>query len=363
MPRGFVREDEVYLLPAGLVAGELAAAAVIGGHGWPIAEGALAFTSAGIIWREGGQAWVAVAPYAELVSWAEGEGEDIARHIGRLVRRIGMSRAPWAGLSLDRPRIMGVVNATPDSFSDGGRNLVAQTAIANALAMVEAGADIIDVGGESTRPGAQAVPADEEIKRVVPIISALAEWNVTVSIDTRHTPVMEAAMAAGAKIINDITALEDKGAVQVAARTGAAIIIMHMQGQPQTMQADPRYDFAPLDVYDYLAGRIAVCEAGGISRDRIMVDPGIGFGKNVGHNVQLLASLPLLHGLGCPVLLAASRKTFIAHLSQGEPPAQRLPGTLAAHLAGLNAGVQALRVHDVAETVQALKVWQGMICR
>jgi dihydropteroate synthase len=171
---------------------------------------------------------------------------------------------------------------------------------------------------------------------------------------------MEAAMAAGAKIINDVTALEGAGAVQVAAKTGAAVIVMHMQGQPQTMQADPRYDCAPLEVYDYLAARVAACEAGGISRERIMVDPGIGFGKTASHNAQILATLPLLHGLGCPVLLAASRKTFVAQLSQGEPPAQRLPGTLAAHLAGLNAGVQALRVHDVAETVQALKVWQAL---
>ncbi|WP_346343996.1 dihydropteroate synthase [Magnetospirillum sulfuroxidans] len=355
-----MREDDVYLLPAGLVAGEQAAAAVIGGHGWPIADGALAFTSAGLIWREGGEAWIALAPYAELVNWAEAEGEEMARHVGRTVRRIGGKRRPWAGLSLERPRIMGVVNATPDSFSDGGRNLVAQTAIANALAMVESGADIIDVGGESTRPGAQPVPVDEEINRVLPIITALAEWNVTVSIDTRHAPVMEAAMAAGAKIINDVTALEGAGAVQVAAKTGAAVIVMHMQGQPQTMQADPRYACAPLEVYDYLAARVAACEAGGISRERIMVDPGIGFGKNLSHNAQILATLPLLHGLGCPVLLAASRKTFVSQLSQGEPPTQRLPGTLAAHLAGLNAGVQALRVHDVAETVQALKVWRAL---
>lgn len=360
LPRGFVHASRVHVLPAGIVAGEAAAAAIIGGHGWPLADGRLAFTSAGIVWAEGGQHWIGMAPYAELVAWAEAEGEDMARHIGQVVQRIGARRADWAGLSLDRPRIMGIVNATPDSFSDGGRNLVAQTAIANALAMVEAGADIIDVGGESTRPGAEPVSIDEEIRRVEPIIRALAEWNVTVSVDSRHAPVMRAALAAGAKIINDVTALEGPGSLEVAATSGAAVILMHMQGQPQTMQADPRYQCAPLDVYDYLASRIAACEAAGIPRSRIMADPGIGFGKNAAHNAQILATLPLLHGLGCPLLLAASRKTFVAHLSQGETPQHRLPGTLAAHLAGLNAGMQCLRVHDVPETVQAVKIWQAM---
>lgn len=360
LPRGFVRAPQVRVLPAGIVSGEPAAAAIIGGHGWPLADGRLAFTSAGIVWPEDGQYWIGMAPYAELVAWAEAEGEDMARHIGQVVQRIGARRAEWAGLPLDRPRIMGIVNATPDSFSDGGRNLVAQTAIANALAMVEAGADIIDVGGESTRPGAEPVSVDEEIQRVEPIIRALAEWKVTVSVDTRHAPVMQAALAAGARIINDVTALEGPGSLEVAAQSGAAVILMHMQGQPQSMQADPRYQCAPLDVYDYLAARIAACEAAGIPRSRIMADPGIGFGKNAVHNAQILANLPLLHGLGCPLLLAASRKTFVAHLSQGETPLHRLPGTLAAHLAGLNAGMQCLRVHDVPETVQAVKIWQAM---
>ena len=333
---------------------------MIGGQGWPIADGPLAFTSVGVIWREDGENWIALLSFAELSTWAEGESEDVARSVGRWVRRVGAARPDWAGLSMDRPRLMGIVNVTPDSFSDGGRNLAADTAVANALAMVAAGADIIDVGGESTRPGAVPVPMEEEINRVVPVIRALAERGVVVSVDTRHAPVMRAALAAGAKIINDVTALEGEGGLAVAAESGAAVILMHMRGQPRTMQADPRYECAPLEVYDYLAGRVAVCEAAGISRHRLMVDPGIGFGKTAVHNAQILATLPLLHGLGCPVLLAASRKTFIGHLSKGEPPPQRLAGTIAAHQMGLNAGVQLIRVHDGDEAAQALAVWRAI---
>jgi dihydropteroate synthase len=183
---------------------------------------------------------------------------------------------------------------------------------------------------------------------------------VAVSVDTRHAQVMGPAVEAGARIINDVTALESPGALAVAAATGAAICLMHMQGEPQTMQADPHYSCAPLDIYDYLAARIAACEGAGIPRGRICTDPGIGFGKNTDHNAQLFASLALYHGLGCPILLGASRKSFIAKVSAGEPPARRLPGTLAAHLAGLDAGCQIIRVHDVAETVQAVKVWRAI---
>lgn len=354
-------EGRLYLLPTGIVAGEPAAAAIISGNGWPLAEGGLAFTAGAVVLRDGDTAWVAVAPYAEMVEWSEGEGEDVARYVGRLVRRIGARREPWAGLALNRPLVMGIVNTTPDSFSDGGRNLDSATAIANALAMVEAGAEIIDVGGESTRPGAQPVGRDEELARVLPVVRALAEKGIAVSIDTRHAAVMAAAVAAGARIINDVTALEgDPDSLAVAARTGAALCLMHMQGAPQTMQDNPVYSCAPLDIYDYLAARIAACEAAGIPAARIATDPGIGFGKTPAHNAQLLASLALYHGLGCPILLGASRKRFVAALSKGEDATARLPGTLAAHLAGLDAGAQIVRVHDVPETVQAVRIWQAM---
>jgi dihydropteroate synthase len=361
LPRGFAFDPTaLYLLPAGLVWGEQAAAAVISGNGWPIGDGPVAFTAGTILLREGGQVFAALAPFADLVQWAEGEGEAVARHISRLIRRIGGRRPAWAGLTVDRPLVMGIVNATPDSFSDGGDRLAPDIAIAHGLEMVAAGAAIIDVGGESTRPGAALVSLDEEMARVLPVVSALAGRGVTVSIDTRHAAVMRAAVQAGARIINDVTALEGEGALAVAAASGAAVCLMHMQGQPQTMQAEPHYGCAPLDIFDYLAGRIAACAAAGIALERICVDPGIGFGKNDDHNAQIFAALALYHGLGCPVLLGASRKSFIGRLSRGELPKQRLAGSLAAHLAGLDAAIQLIRVHDVAETIQAVRIWQAM---
>jgi dihydropteroate synthase len=368
LPRGFAPEGgdlgrRLYLLPTGMVAGEQAAAAVISGNGWPICDGQLAFTAMAVLLRgQAGGASVAVAPFPEVVAWAEAEGADTARHVAATIHRIGRRREAWGGVALERPAIMGIVNTTPDSFSDAGQTFAADAATARALAMVEAGAAIIDVGGESTRPGADPVALDEELRRVLPVVRALAERGVTVSIDTRHAAVMAQAVAAGAAIINDVTALaHDPQALQTAARSGAALCLMHMLGDdPRTMQADPRYDCAPLDVYDRLAERIAACEAAGIARSKICVDPGIGFGKTAGHNAQVLASLALYHGLGCPVLLGASRKSFVARLSVGEAATDRLPGTLAAHLAGLDAGMQVLRVHDVAETVQAVRIWQAV---
>ncbi len=367
LPRGFALEGEdilrhLYLLPSGLVWGEQAAAAIIAGHGWPIAEGGAAFTAFGVILRDGQGAHLAVAPFAEAVDWAEGESPDIARHLGALVQRIGRRRPAWGGIAMDRPAIMGIVNVTPDSFSDGGEAFTPDAAIARGLAMVEAGATIIDVGGESTRPGAEPVSVDEEERRVLPVVRALAERGLCVSIDTRHARVMAATVAAGARIINDVTALAgDPDALTVAAKSGADLCLMHMQGDdPRTMQAAPRYACAPLDVYDGLAARVAACEAAGIARARICIDPGIGFGKTPEHNAQILGSLALLHGLGLPVLLGVSRKSFVAALSQGEPARQRLPGTLAAELAGLDVGMQVLRVHDVSETVQAVAVWRAM---
>ncbi len=363
-PRGFAfqhLDEQLYLLPSGLVSGEAAAAAVIGGLGWPLAEGVMSFTTATVLWREDKVHWAASLPFAQLIDWAESQGEDVARHMGRLVRRIGARRPDWAGLDMSAPVVMGIVNTTPDSFSDGGRHLDPDRAVNAGLEMVQAGAGIIDVGGESTRPGADPVSEDEEIRRTQPVVRELANRGVVVSIDTRHARVMGAAMDAGARIINDITALEGPGSLTVARDSKAAVCLMHMQGtDPRTMQSDPVYDCAPLDVYDYLARRVAVCEAAGLDRAQLCVDPGIGFGKTVDHNAQILASLALYHGLGLPILLGASRKTFVGKLSRGEPPAARLPGTLAAHLAGVDAGAQIIRAHDVAETVQALSVWRGI---
>ncbi|MDA8231907.1 MAG: dihydropteroate synthase [Magnetospirillum sp.] len=365
LPRGLAWDEaaiagRLYLMPAGIVAGERAAAAVVAGNGWPIAGGPLAFSSAAAVWREGAMAWLALAPFPEVVEWAQREGEPVASHVSRLVHRVGGRRKEWAGLPMDRPLVMGIVNATPDSFSDGGDTLAPATAVSAALAMAAAGADIVDVGGESTRPGAAPVSEDAELARVIPVIRALAEKGLTVSVDTRHARVMGAAVEAGARIVNDVAALRGPGALEAVAQGGAAVCLMHMRGEPGTMQQDPRYDCAPLDVFDFLAERVRACEEAGIPRGRIAVDPGIGFGKTVAHNAQILAALPLYHGLGCPVLLGASRKSFIAGLSAGEPPKARLPGSLAAALAGLEAGVQIVRVHDVAETVQAVRVMEAV---
>jgi dihydropteroate synthase len=267
----------------------------------------------------------------------------------------------FAGLTLDRPLLMGVVNVTPDSFSDGGEALRPEDAIARGRALLDAGADILDIGGESTRPGAAPVPVEDEIARVLPVVAALSQMGGRVSIDTRRARVMAAAMAAGARIINDVTALAgDPESLALAAKAGVAVILMHMQGEPRTMQENPRYDDVVAEVRDYLAARIEACAAAGIARERIAIDPGIGFGKTVEHNLSLLKHLDRLVALGCPVVLGVSRKSFVAKLSYGEPPKARLPGSLAAALAGVARGAAILRVHDVAETRQALSVWRAI---
>ncbi len=266
----------------------------------------------------------------------------------------------FAGLSLRDPILMGVVNVTPDSFSDGGKFHAADAAIAHGRALIAEGAAIIDLGGESTRPGAAPVSIQDEIARVVPVVRALASEGALVSIDTRHAAVMAAALDAGARIVNDVTALEGEGSLAAVARTDACVMLMHMQGEPQTMQADPTYDWAPGDVFDYLQARIAACGTAGIARDRIAVDPGIGFGKNDTHNAQILDHLALYRALGCAVALGVSRKSFIGRMSRGEDAGARLAGSLAAALHGVAQGARIVRVHDVAETRQALAVARRM---
>jgi dihydropteroate synthase len=270
-------------------------------------------------------------------------------------------RAPWAGFELSRPIIMGIVNVTPDSFSDGGDHESADAAITHGRRLLAEGADILDIGGESTRPGAEPVPVAVEVARVVPVIRALAAEGAVISIDTRHAAVMKAAAEAGARIINDVTALTgDPDSLSVAAATGLPVVLMHIQGEPQTMQVAPLYDHVGREVFDWLATRVDAAAAAGIVRDRIAIDPGIGFGKDLGHNVDLLARTAALHGLGCPVLIGVSRKRFIAALSKGEVPKDRVPGSLATALHSLGQGAHILRVHDVAATVQAVAVWQAL---
>lgn len=257
-----------------------------------------------------------------------------------------------------RPLVMGVVNVTPDSFSDGGRLQGFEAAAAHALALDRDGADILDIGGESTRPGARPVSAEEEEARVLPVIRTLRPLTGRlVSIDTCKPAVARAAVAAGADIWNDVTALQTPGAADLAASLGCQVVLMHMQGEPRTMQAAPHYDDVLGEVCAFLSSRAAAAVAAGVARDRIWLDPGIGFGKTLTHNLALLAGLEQITALGFPVVLGASRKRFIGAIDpNGGSAARRLGGSLAAALAGARAGVAAVRVHDVAETVQALEV-------
>jgi dihydropteroate synthase len=263
---------------------------------------------------------------------------------------------------LDQPQVAGILNVTPDSFSDGGRFDGAEAAAQAGFAMAESGAAIVDVGGESTRPGAKPVWEGDEIERVLPVVARLAAGGTAVSIDTRKSAVMGAALGAGAAMVNDVSALTyDELAPELVARSECPIVLMHHQGPPETMQQAPAYDKPVLfAVYDWLEARIAAAEAAGIDRARIVVDPGIGFGKTVQHNLDLLNGLALLHGLGCPIMIGASRKRMIGALS-GEAPADgRLAGSIALALKAVDQGAQLLRVHDVPETVQALRVWRGL---
>jgi dihydropteroate synthase len=256
---------------------------------------------------------------------------------------------------------MGIVNVTPDSFSDGGLHATARAAIDHGLALAEAGAQIVDIGGESTRPGSDGISTEEELDRVLPVVESLARRGIEVSIDTRKSPVMTAAVAAGATVINDITALtHDPAALATAAELGVPVVLMHAGGDPKTMQDDPRYDDVALDVYDYLEARIATCEAAGIPRDRLTVDPGIGFGKSFDHNLQLLSKTALFHGLGVGLVIGASRKGFIGAISGERKAHRRAPGSIAAAMAAVGQGAQVVRVHDVAETAQALAVWRAL---
>jgi dihydropteroate synthase len=270
-------------------------------------------------------------------------------------------RPDFAGLSMDHPRIMGIVNVTPDSFSDGGLFYRPEAALMGARQMAAA-ADILDIGGESTRPGAVEVAEAEEISRTAPVIAAMRAAGITrpISIDTRKAAVAKAALTAGAGIVNDVTAMTfDPAMAETVAQSAAPVILMHSIANPQTMQNDPRYDDVLLDVYDALATRKAEALAAGIPAHRIAVDPGIGFGKTLAHNLALLARLSLFHGRGVPVLLGASRKRFIGTLSGEEDAARRMPGSLAVALAGVAQGMQMIRVHDVAETRAALSLWQA----
>ena len=264
-------------------------------------------------------------------------------------------------LRLDRPQVMGIVNVTPDSFSDGGAHDTTDAAVAHALMLVEEGADLLDIGGESTRPGADDVSLEEELRRVVPVIERLAaQVAVPISIDTSKPEVMRAAVQAGAGMINDVHALRRDGALEVAASLGVPVVLMHMQGEPWSMQVAPDYDDVVGDVHRFLAERIFAAEMAGIAKKRIVIDPGFGFGKDTAHNLQLLVQLERFVELGVPVLAGLSRKRSIGELTGRSAPTERVSGSVAAHLIAAQHGAAIVRVHDVAATVDALKVWNAV---
>jgi len=280
-----------------------------------------------------------------------------------LLELLTAPRAPLAGLSLDRPRLMGVLNVTPDSFSDGGLFNAPGTALAQAVTLAREGANILDIGGESTRPGATPVGVAAEIARTAPVIAAIRRgFAGPISIDTRKAAVGRAALAAGADMVNDVSALGfDARMAELVVQSGAPVCLMHAFAPPETMQDAPRYDDVLLDVHDALAGYVETALAAGIAMERIVIDPGIGFGKTLEHNLALLAGLSLFHGLGCAILLGASRKRFIGTLGGGLVARDRAAGSVGVALAAAAQGVQILRVHDMADTRQALTLWQAAV--
>ena len=344
---------KLYFRPTGLIYGEAAELAVTEQRAAWLAGGQVAFTLLEIIDREDRDITSLYCPYNNL---RKSSDEVVVKALERLTA----PRPAIAGLSMAESHLMGIVNVTPDSFSDGGLYDTRATAMAHAGRLVRDGASIVDIGGESTRPGAQTVPEEEEISRVVPVLEGLRGLDAVISLDSRKASVMAAGIKAGAQMLNDVSALtHDDESLAIARDSGLPVVLMHAKGPPETMQENPRYDHVLYEVYDYLAERIRACEKLGLSRERLLVDPGIGFGKSREHNLTLISGLSLFHGLGVPVLVGASRKSFIGALVDEPEPQRRVPGSIAAALAALSQGVQILRCHDVRDTRQALLTWQA----
>ena len=336
----------LYLRPLSLLHGPDARRAIRAREGGALGgSGFIAFTQVELIERENGRITRRVVSY-----------EDARAHPDKL-RLIEAPRPNFAGLDVGRPKLMGIINVTPDSFSDGGRLAGPEEAIAHGRQLAQEGADILDVGGESTRPGSDAVSLAAESQRVIPVIRALAQDGHRVSIDTRKAALMQDAVASGAAIVNDVSALTfDRESLAVVARLGCPAVLMHAQGDPKTMQDNPVYEDVALDVFDMLEERIAACVAAGIPRGRIAVDPGIGFGKTFHHNLELLSQLPLLSGLGTVLLVGLSRKAFTGALTGEKRAGERVFGSVGGAVQAALNGAQILRIHDVKPTRQALAV-------
>jgi len=356
LARGFSSADAFRVVPEGLVAGQSAEAIVSSGEGYWLAGGPIVFTRARLLWRTpDGSAGEASFGLDALNNWVARAGGR--QNLDIAIERLSTPRPELVPVAHKRPKIVGVLNVTPDSFSDGGKFERADLAVRHGAAMIEEGADIIDVGGESTRPGADPVSPDDQCRRILPVIDGLA-GRVPISVDTRNATVMRNALDAGAAIINDVSALsDDPNTLNVVAAAGCPVILMHSLRAPKTMQMAPHYKDVRLDILDYLETRITACVSSGIARNKVIVDPGIGFGQDDVHIALLMRDLAVLHGLGCPVMLGASRKSFIGRVDRPGPAAERLGGSVAAAVLGLGCGTQFLRVHDVAQTRQAVAVW------
>jgi len=351
--------DRIYLRPTGFVDAPFG----YDGQVLRLAGGLCFFAAFELIeMRSGKRVRQTLLPVEALDSYIDSFPPETAEQARAIFERLTCPRAPLKlgarMIPLDQPQVMAILNVTPDSFSDGGAHA---DPAGLGMDMLRTGAALIDVGGESTRPGAKPVWERDEIERVQPVIRLLATGGAAISIDTRKAEVMEAALDAGAGLVNDVSALTwDDRALAVVARRGCPVVLMHHQGNPETMQHDPRYDDVLIDVYDWIEARIEAAVAAGIDRSNILIDPGIGFGKTLRHNLAILNGLSLFHGLGCPIMLGASRKRSIGALSQEAAADQRLGGSVALAVLGAAQGVQLLRVHDVFETVQALRVWRGL---
>lgn len=341
----------IYLEPIGLLYGEVAREAVSLGAALPLAGSAIAFAGVRLWEGEPGAVKHAVARTSTLEAIDE-------PHVKTLLERLSAPRAAIAGVAMDRPRIMSVVNVTPDSFSDGGDHLDPAEAIAHANALAEGGADFIDIGGESTRPGSEPVSAEEELRRILPVLNDLASLPTPISIDTRKPEVMRETAKVRADVVNDVSALTFAAdSMATALEIEKPVVLMHAKGDPKTMQDDPTYRDVVIEVYDYLERRIDAAVAAGLPRESLIADPGIGFGKTSAHNRALLQHIGVFHGLGTPILVGTSRKRSLQKAIGGLGPKEHAAASVAAALDAASQGVQLLRVHDFGEMRQALAVW------
>ena len=354
---------KVYIRPVNIIFGKMAVAAVEAGAALPFLGRHGAFQLAEVTLRkEGVVRQRDVVTAGDLNKYCAGLPASLMAPAEESMVHLMTARAPLNGggktIDLDRPVIQGIVNVTPHSFSDGGQFLDPEVAIAHGQGLKSAGVDILDIGGESTRPGARPVPVSTEMQRILPVIEGLRGCGAVLSVDTRHSEVMRASAAAGVDMLNDVSALtHDEKSLSVAAQTRLPVVLMHAQGTPQNMQDRPEYTDVLFDVFDYLQDRIRCCVEAGVEKSRIIVDPGIGFGKTASDNIELLKGVSLFHALGVPVLLGVSRKTIIGYLTGAPAPQDRVTGSVAVAQEAWAQGVQIVRVHDVRETKQALRIW------